>query len=177
MYLFERIAMGYVNDQHMSLFISPGEIGINGGSWEHNIVSNKSLLGKSAADEAFYVSIPIPVPANSQERKGSRLKSIDVFYSISLAAADDFEVVELNKMALPANGNSLSGAAVACSLDEDHDTAAERKAVGAHTMRVSLDEPVYVDDDEAYFLYLAVDAAATTVFSLAGARANYELRI
>ena len=160
--------MGYVNDQHMSLFIYPAAIGISGGTWSYSLSSNKSLLGKAAADETILLSIPVPVPANSQERKGSRLKSIDIFYNVALAAAEDFATVELNKMALPANGASVSGAEVAATLDAEHQTAEGRKAVGAHTMRITLDDPAYVDDDEAYCVLLEVDCAETTIFGLYG---------
>ena len=42
-------------------------------------------------------------------------------------------------------------------------------------MTVSLDTPEAVDDDEAFYLHLNVDAAATTVFALIAVQVNYTL--
>jgi hypothetical protein len=131
---------------------------------------------RGTADASFTLLIPVPLPGNSQVKTGAKLKSIDVFYKIA-NAADDFATVELSKMALPATGSAPTGAAVSTTIDTGHDTAAERKAAGDHTMTVTLDTPVYLDDGDMYVLACVVDAAAATVFTLYGARANYELRL
>ena len=44
-------------------------------------------------------------------------------------------------------------------------------------MTITLDDPAWLDDGDFYFLKLVVDAAAGTVFTFFGARANYELRV
>jgi len=85
--------------------------------------------------------------------------------------------VELLKITLPAaSGSAASGAAVSVGIDAAHDTAAERKTVGEHLMRVTPVSAPWIDDSEAYMLKLTVDAAATTAFTLYGARALFELR-
>jgi len=170
--------MGYVNDTHMSQFIPPSEFQMSAGTWAMAVASNVVSRDRTAADAAFTALIPIPVPSNAIAYKGAKLKSIDVWYSIGTAAADDFATVELEKMTLPADDTAVSGAAVATTPDTGHDTAAERLAVDSdHCMTVTLDDPAWLDDGDAYWLQLVVDCAATTVFKFFGARANYELRI
>ena len=87
--------------------------------------------------------------------------------------------MELEKVTLPADDTAVSGAAVSgVTIDAGHDTAAERLAVDTdHCMTITLDDPAWIDDGEFYFLKLVVDAAAGTVFTFFGARANYTLRV
>jgi len=106
------------------------------------------------------------------------------YYTIGTAAADDFATVELEKQTLPAaTASAPTGEAVTITQDAGHDTAAERagtlrpKAAAAHKMTVTITTPEWVDDDVYYTLTLVVDAAATTVFTLWGARANFDLRV
>ena len=169
--------MGYVNNTHMSLFIPPASIQKTAGSWTPGVVSNIASDVRSAADASFTLIIPLPLPGNSQARAGARLMGVDLYYKIAAAAADDFATVELEKMTLPASGSALAGMAVATTCDAGHDIAAERKAIGDHTLTVTLNTPAYLDDGDAYVLVCTLDAASATVFSLFGARANYELRL
>ena len=151
------------------------------GTWTPTIASNLTSDVRTANDSSFTLLIPVPVPSNASTLKGAYLKSIDVFYKIATADADDFASVALDKITLPvpaaATGSAFTGASVAITQDAYHDSAAERKAIGNHTMTVSLSAPTWVDDNDAYMLSCVVDAAATTAFSLYGARANYTLRV
>jgi len=170
--------MGYVHDTAMSQFIQPDEIIKTLGTWTDSIASNVAKAVRTAADASFELHIPIKLPSNAEAMKGAYLKSIDVYYTIGTAAADDFATVELSKVTLPAaTGSAPTGAAVDTTPDTGHDTAAERLAADDHLMTVELDTPAWIDDDEYYVLQLVVDAAATTVFTLWGARANYTLRV
>jgi hypothetical protein len=168
--------MGYVNDTHASKFISPAQFNHSAGTWTVSEASNVIKSARTAADASFTSLIPVPIPSNGSALKGCRLKSIDVWYTIA-TACDDFATVELEKVTLPATGSAPTGAAVSgITLDTGHDTAAERLAAGSHKMTVTLDTPAWIDDDEAYYLKLVVDAAAATVFTFWGARANYDYR-
>lgn len=166
--------MGYVHDTHMSQFIPPAAISKSAGTWTPSVASNIVKEARTAADAAFTLLVPIPIPSNASALKGAKLKSVDVFYKIGTAAADDFASVELEKVGLAA---APSGEAVTITIDADHDTAAERKGMGDHMMTVAITTPTWLDDGDAYYLQLVVDAAATTIFTLFGARANYELRV
>jgi hypothetical protein len=169
--------MGYVHDTKMSQFIPPSMIYKSAGTWTPTLASNTVGDVRTAADASFTLLIPILLPSNDDKLKGAKLLSVDVHYKIGTAAADDFATVELEKMSISAAG-AVTGAAVsAVTIDTDHDTAAERKAVDDHFMTVELDSPAWVDKDEVYWLALVVDAAATTVFTLWGAKANFELRV
>jgi hypothetical protein len=162
----------------MSQFISPAKFEMSAGTWTVAESSNVVSRARSAADAEVTVLIPIELPSNDSVEKGSKLKSIDVWYAIGTAAADDFDTVELEKMTLPADDTAVSGESVDVSIDDGHDAAAERKAVDDdHCMSIALDTPAFIDDGECYWLKLVVDCAATTVLTFFGARANYTLRI
>ena len=168
--------MGYTQDTHFSQFISPALFNHSAGTWTVSLASNVVKAARGTADASFTTTIPIPIPSNASALKGSRLKSIDVWYTIA-TAADDFATVELEKVTLPANTVTPTGAAVsAVTLDADHDTAAKRLAAASHKMTVTLTTPTWIDDDEAYYLTLIVDCAAGTVFTFWGARANFDVR-
>lgn len=170
--------MGYVHDTHMSQFIAPGEFLFSAGTWTPADSSNVVSLARSAADASFTAYIPVPLPSNSSSYKGCKLKSINVYYAIGTAAADDFATVELEKMTLGADDTAITGAAVDTTLNASHDTAAERLAVDTdHVMLVTLDDPAWLDYTDVYMLKLVVDCAAGTVFTFFGARANFDLRV
>ena len=168
--------MGYVIDENVSKFIFPSEIQKSAGTWTPTLSSHVWADVRTAADAAFSLAIPITLWGNKLER-GMYLKSIEIYYKIGTAAADDFATVELEKMVLPANGAAMTGSAVSTTLDTSHDTAAERKAAADHKMVVTLDTPVFVDEDDVYVLTCTIDAASGTVFTLYGARVNFDLEI
>ena len=170
--------MGYVNDTHMCKFIFPSAFQHSAGTWTVSEASNLMKSARTANDSSFTTLIPIPLLSNESALKGAKLKSIDIYYAIGTAAADDFATVELEKMTLGADDTAVTGAAVtAVTLDAGHDSAAERLAVDTdHVMTITITTPAFIDDTEAYFVKLVVDCAATTVFTFFGARANYTLR-
>ncbi len=170
--------MGYVNDAHLSVPIPIDTFQMSAGTWTISESSGVVSRARAQADASFNCLIPIKMPIMSSiALQGLKLKSITVWYKIATAAADDFATVELEKAALPADGAAMAGAAVACTIDADHDSAAERKAADEHTITVSLDTPVFVDDDDVFWLKLVVDCAATTDFIFYGARANFNLNL
>lgn len=170
--------MGYVHDTHMSKFISPFLFGFSAGTWTPTLSSNVPSMVRSAADAEFTALIPIQVESNSSALKGVKVNSIDVYYSIGTAAADDFATVELEKITLGADDTAITGAAVTGTCDAGHDTAAERKAVDTdHVLTFTITTPEWMDESAAYAMALVVDCAAGTVFTFFGARVNYELRV
>lgn len=165
-----------IHNTHATQFIPPSAIQKTAGTWTPTIGSNVVSDVRTAAGAAFTLLIPIELPQNANYRNGARLKSIDVFYKIGTADGTGFTLA-LNKMTLPATGSAVSGAAVTIGQDAGHDTEAERYAQGDHTMNVSVTTPEWLDDSYAYVLSLVVTAAAGTVFTLYGARANFDLRV
>ena len=170
--------MGYVHDTNMRMFINPATFEHSAGTWTISEAANIMKSARTAADAAFTTLIPIPIPSNHSALKGCKLKSIDVFYAIGTAACDDFATVELEKMTLGVDDTAVTGAAVTTTCDAGHDLAAERLAVDTdHVMTVTITAPAWIDDGEAYFLKMVIDAAATSVVTFFGARANYTLRL
>ncbi len=174
--------MGYVHDTAMSQFVPPNKIGYSAGTWALAVASNVWSLDRTAADVAFTVFVPVPIPSNGVALKGAYLVSIEVMYSIATTLADDFASVTLYKDTLKAVAASGSGtlntaASVVGTMDAGHDTAVERKAIDEHRMKLTLTTPVWIDNDEAFHLEFVIDPAVGTVFKFFGAICNYTLRI
>jgi hypothetical protein len=168
--------MGYVSINGLTVFIPPSKIQKTAGTWTPTIASNLISDVRSAAGAAFTLLVPIELPFSHLGDHGAKLLSVDVFYKIATAAGTGFTIA-LNKVSLPANDVAAAGAAVAVTMDTAHDTAAECYAVDDHTLTATLDVPAYIEDDDAYYLSLVITAAAGTIFSLFGARANFDLRL
>jgi hypothetical protein len=169
--------MGYVNDVSLVHFISPFRCGYSAGTWAADYDTEVIKNIRTAADAEFDVVIPIELPGSEAVNQGAKITSIDIWYTIATAAADNFTGPVMSKMTLAATGVAVSGAAVTVTMDTGHDSAAECKATGSHMMTVTPSAEFYLEDDYAYYIKFTVDAAATTVFSLIGAQINYELRL
>ncbi len=169
--------MGYVNVTDISKFIPPSKILKTAGTWTPAISSNVISEAKSAADEATTLLIPIDLEGADVALQGAKIQSVDIWYKIATAAADDFATVAASKVTLPASSVAVSGAAVTVTCDADHDTAAERKATGDHKMTVTFSSPAFLEDNETIWISLVIDCAATTVLSIYGAQINFDLRL
>ena len=168
--------MGYVNDTNMSMFIPATSFSFNAGTWTPTVTSNVVANVRTAAAASNTVFIPILIPGNAIGLKGSRLKSIDVWYSIATADLTDFATVELEQLVLPANTVLPTASAVTITQDAAHNTAALRKAQQNAKMTVYLTTPVWVADANAYMLQLVLNCAATSAVTLYGALAHFDAR-
>ena len=169
--------MGYVHDTSMSQFIPPEVAQFSAGTWTDAVASNVWSKQKAAADEAAVAKIPIKIPQNSVAQKGAYLRSIDIWFNVTVAALDSLAAT-IYKATLPADGAAYAApSSQAFSYDAGHDTAAERIDVDEHKMTLTLTTPFWLDEDDEVYVELAVDGALTSVFDYYGARANYTLRI
>jgi hypothetical protein len=169
--------MGYVHDTAMSVFIPPETAQYVTGTWTDTVATNVWSMNKTATDETATVKIPVPIPQNSVALKGSKLVSVDIWFSVATAALDALAAV-LYKATLPADGAAFAApAAQTTTYDTGHDTAAERIDVDEHKMTLTITTPFFLDDDDEVYVEVSVDAAATSVFAYYGARANFTLRI
>ena len=121
------------------------------------------------------LDIPVLLPSNSDANKGALLKSIEIDFEIKTAALDAMSAV-LYRMDRGADGADVTVTSVSFSYDSGHDSASERIDVDEHKMTLTLDTPDYVDNDSYYWVVLTIDKAATSIFQLLGAFANYTFR-
>ena len=169
--------MGYVHLTDICQFIPPADILKNAGTWTPTYASNVSSDVRTAAEAGFALHIPIVLPGSNLGLQGAKLASIDVWWKVATAALTLFSAPVLNKITLAANAVAVSGAELTTTLDTGHDTEAERITVASHKMAVTLSTPVFLEDDYGYMLYLYMEAAAGSVFTLYGAQANFTLRL
>ena len=176
--------MGYVHDTAMSQFIPPTAFGFSAGTWTLTAASNVWSYDRTAADASFTIYMPIPTPSNSVALKGAKLLSVELMYSVSAAAADDFAVATalIYKDTLQASAASGSGtlntsAALASTKDTGHDTDAECKAQDEHRMKLTVTTAEWADNDVSYHAEFIVDGGAATVVKVFGGIANFTLRL
>ncbi len=171
--------MGYTYDTQMSQFINPAAIIKTAGTWTDSASGGVVKSVRTAAAATFNLIVPVEIESNAAALKGCRLKSIEVYYNVATAALNSVTTVELQKTILPASftANATSGITPTVNMDGLNDTSAKRLTVGDHALFAGLAGAVWIDDNDAYYLYLTFDAAAGTVFTLYGARINYEFRI
>lgn len=166
-----------MKNTHMSQWIPSSAIQKSAGTWTPTLNTHLVSDVRTAAAATYTLFIHIPLPSNSTYRAGAYLKSIDVYYKVATADLTGFATVALKKMTLPATGNAVTGADVTVTIDTGHDTAAKRYAQGDHTMTVTLSTPVWIDDGDEFVLYCACEGASSSVFTLYGARANFDLKL
>jgi hypothetical protein len=169
--------MGYVHDTAMTLFIGPEQAQYTVGTFTDAVASNVWSKNKAATDNTSVVKIPVPIPQNSVALKGSKLVSIDIWFKVATAALDACAAT-IYKATLPADAAAFAApASQTFTYDAGHDSAAERIDVDEHLMTLTLETPFWLDNDDEVYVELSVDAAATSVFSYYGARANYTFRV
>ena len=176
--------MGYIHDTAMSQFIAPTQFGFSAGTWTLTAASNVWSMDRTAADASFTIYMPILIPSNSVALKGAYLTSIELMYSISAAAADDFAVATallykdtLSPSAASGSGTINTAAAFATTKDTGHDTDAECLAQDEHRMIHTVTTPEWADNDVAYHMEYIVDGGAATVVKVFGGIANFTLRL
>lgn len=169
--------MGYATDTQMAAFIPPEKITKTAGTWTTTLASNVVSSNKTAAADAPNLFIPLNPPlGNAAALKGCRIKSVELIYSVATAALTSVTTVEIEKQTIAASG-AVTGTTLAQTQDAGHDTSAERSAIGNHRMICTVTNPEWIDNDAYYYLYVTINAAATSDFKLYGAIVNYELRV
>lgn len=168
--------MGYVHDTAMSQFIPPTLAHGDTAAWAMAAgqVSGSRVYGCDATDEVANLWIPITIPSNSVALKGALLKSIEIDYEIVTAACDAVtaDILKFTR--------GVEGAVVV--LDDtvafsQSPTAANSKSADQHKLVLTLTTPVYIDNDEYYYVKIAFDKAATSTVEFLGAVANFTLRL
>jgi hypothetical protein len=168
--------MSYVHDTHMQQVISPLLFHFVTGTWTHAAgnVAHTVVLQKSAAAETSTVTIPLAVPGNASNEKGSKIASIEIDYEILTAAATSITAT-VWKIARGADG--AVAVATQVTATQDLTAATDAADVDQHALTVTITTPEYVDDDDYWFVELACVCAATTVLEFLGAQVNYTARM
>ncbi len=167
---------GYVHDTAMCQMIPCTAIHYVTGTWTMAAgnVAGTIAMAKAAAAETAVINIPIVVPSNSVALKGSYIKTIEIDYEIGTLACTSV-TASMNKVTRGADTVGLSVAVVTVTQDLTAATAAASAA--KHKLTVTLTTPVWILNTEYHLLVLTVVAAATSVFKLNSAVANFTERI
>jgi hypothetical protein len=168
--------MGYLHDTQMSMNTPLSVVTATVGTWAMTVASNLWTLNKTAADNTSVLRIPLLLPGNKASvMKGAYLKSVDLWWS-NATADNDAVSAAIYKATLPDQAGTHATASQSFDYDSGHDTAAKRLTQAVHRMTLTLQTPIWVDNTADVYVEFTVDAAATSVNKLIGARANYTLR-
>jgi len=164
-----------VSDQSISYPIPPTLMHYVTGTWADaaGAVAGTIVKARAAADGSSVINIPVVIPhsTKSSTEKGSFVKSIDLWWAVTVAAMDAVTAV-INLITMGANGAAQSVEAQAFTYDADHDTAGERLTLDEHKMTLTLTTPIWLGDGEQLSVELTIDAALTSVFQMVGAQIN-----
>ena len=167
--------MGYVHDTHMQQIITPLSFHCVTGTWTEAAgnVAHTIVKQKAAAAETATVTVPLLVPGNSIDLKGSMIASVEIDYEILTAAATSITAT-VWKIARGADG--AVAVATQVTATQDLTAATDAADVDQHALTVTITTPEYIDDDDYWFVELACVCAATTVLEFLGAQVNFTLR-
>ena len=167
-----------IHNTHVSQYIPPTLFHCVTGTWTEvaGQVTDTICKHVAATDEVATVNIPVIIPSNAIGLQGAKLASIEIDYEILVAACDAVTAV-VNKVTRGADGAVAVVASQSFSYDAGHDSAAERYDVDQHRMTLTLDTPIWIDNDEYVLVELTFDKAATTTIDLLAAVANFTLRM
>ena len=167
--------MGYVHDTAMSQYIPPTAFHCVTGTWTltAGAVTGTISKHKSSNSETTVVNIPIMIPSNSVGLKGGYLKSVEVDYEFTGAAATSV-TASLNKVTRGTDTNVAVVSAVTVTQDLAAGVAAATQ--DQHKLTVTLTTPAWIANTEYYLLVLTI-VASTAVIEMLGAVANFTLRV
>ena len=167
--------MGYVHDTAMSQYIPPTVFHCVTGTWTWTAGAVTGTISKHKASnsETTVVTIPIKIPSNSVALKGCYLKSIEVDYEFTGAAATSVTAA-IHKVARGADTAVAVVSSPACTQDLAAAVAATTQ--DQHKLTVTMTTPAWIDNDEYYLLELTI-VASTAVIELLGAVVNFTFRV
>lgn len=167
--------MGYVHDTHMQKYIPPTMFHYVTGTWADAAgnVAHTIVKQKTAGAETATVTIPLAVPGNSVDLKGSMIASVEIDYEILTSAATSITAT-VWKIARGADG--AVAVATQVTATQDLTAATDAADVDQHALTVTITTPEYIDDDDYWFVELACVCAAGTVLEFLGAQVNYTFR-
>jgi hypothetical protein len=168
---------GYVHDTHCAQYIPPNTFhcmaatNITDGA---GFVAGTIARKKAAAAETITCNIPITIPSNASAGKGALLKDVEVDYEVFVAAATSI-TLSLVKVV---RGLDLAVAVVSAPAGTQTLTPATSAAtVEQHRDKFTLTTPVYISDNEYWFLKMVAVCPATTTLDLLGAVAHFTERL
>lgn len=166
---------GYVHDTAMSQFIPPTLIHVATGTWTMvaGQVAGTISKHKGAAGETTVVTVPIIIPSNSVDGKGSYLKSIELDYEIQ--TADLTSITPLIHLVTRAVETAAMAAPVAQTFTQSP-TAANSKTQDQHKLVLTITTPFWIDNDQYVLAEFTCVCAAGSILDIYGAVANYTLR-
>jgi len=143
----------------------------------NGFVAGTIIIKVNDADQTSIVTIPIMLPSNSVALKGSYIRTIEIDYEIVDAPLTSVTAA-VNKVTRGADGADAVVAAQTFTYDSGHDTAEERVEQDTHKMVLTLDTPIWIDNDEYLLVALTCDQAGDNgVIQFFSATANYTERL
>ena len=154
-------------------FLTPADIEVGLSGVANVIVASSGVVSKqvtSAGVTAIYVIVPLSGPLCREETdRGMKIASIALSYKIATAAGTAIDG-KVYKMALPADGAASSATEVASTKD-----IADASCYDAdeHLVTWTITTPVFIADDEEWYLLVDLTPANTTALDVYGALVKF----
>jgi hypothetical protein len=168
--------MGYVHDTAMSQYIPPNLFHCVTGTWTDiaGQVAGTIARHKAAAAETATINIPLNIMSNSVAGKGSLLKSAYLDYEVRTDVLTSMTLSIVKVVRGPDTAVAVVSAPAGAQVLVPATTAG---SVNKHRDGFILTTPVFVDDDEYYFLKAVAIATATCLLDLYSAVVYFTLRV
>ena len=171
--------MGYVHDVAMVQWVAPNEILNSAGTWTQKETATADVwcVERTAAAATWNSYIPIRLPQNSVDGKGSKLVSIELGYVILTDVMTSVTPL-IYKVTKQVHGTAPTvGLSMAFAADTGHGGASDRVDIDEHWVKLTPTVSAWLDHDDYWFVEIAVSGTAAGVFEWLGARINYTLRV
>ncbi len=167
---------GYVHDTAMSQFVPPTCMYGDTATWAVGAgdTAGTIVYACDATAETANLYVPIPVPSNSVDGKGSYVKSIEIDYLVKTDACNSV-TASINKIAMAADGTAPTVTNPA--VTQDLTAATDAADVDDHKLTVTVTTPFWIDHQSNYFLKVAFNKKATSIVQVHGVTVNYTARL
>jgi hypothetical protein len=169
--------LGYIRDDGMVMVLGPVDCMVSAGTWTDTLENGLWFKRRSAAAAPFYLAFTPKMLQSGSSQKGSYLTAIDLYWKVGTDAVTSLAAT-VNLFTLPADGDAFAEPATQTfGYDTGHDLDAERVTADEHKMTLTLDPPIWLDDDQLLQVELAVVATGTAVFDWYGAAFHFSMRL
>ena len=165
--------MGYLHDVPLSVVVPLQAVQFSGGSWSVvREASGQFEYFKDYGAESFKVSFPVSLPVSWGTKRGSRLASVDLFYSIKTADLTSL-TAWIEQLLLPADGAAFDAPTTPEVALSDPYAA---NAVGRHRQTVSPASDLWLPALGLCRVFLSGTSGASPGFYYFGAKLNFIFR-
>ncbi len=144
---------------------------ISAADWEHSSPSSGTSFVRFVKSGTGRARAAIPLEGRDATDRGSRVQTIELVYSIGIAAIFVDISVNVGRTTFNGDGVAPTLTVIPVTFDANHNTNIKRSAQAEHTMTITITTPFFLAKRDGLFLSVTVDdtGGGTSEFELHGA--------